>query len=188
MAALGALGLRAVGVDPEEGCVQASARYGEARQGRIEDLPSMLHGESFDVVICSHLLEHLPDPADARRCIGGLSAERYIFAVPNILRPARIVRTSLGRRHGDHPHHLFGWGHAEFERFLKGCGFQVVAWHEDRVTFMPVGGRLGALFGRWLQPLEERWLVKLFPMLSSSLIVSCVRTDGRSSAEGGPSV
>lgn len=167
-------GFSVAGVDPEAECVQASARFGEVHEGGVEDLTRLFGAEKFDAVVCSHVLEHLESPFLALRHMRDLSAQRYVFAVPNLLRPARIVRALLNKRRGDHDHHLYGWGHAEFERLLEECGFRVVAWYQDRVTFMPLGGRLGAWLGRWLRLFEERWLPRLFPMLSSSLIVVCV--------------
>ncbi|WP_353252935.1 class I SAM-dependent methyltransferase [Salinisphaera sp. PC39] len=184
MAALTDAGFRMVGVDPEAECVEASAHHAEAHQGGVEDIAAMFGDETFSAVICSHVLEHLRDPHGALCHMRRINANRYVFAVPNILRPARIVRAVLGKRRGDHPHHLFGWGHAEFERLLRDCGFRVVAWHQDRVTFMPLGGRLGAFLGRWLRSLEERFLVRVFPVLSSSLIVACVRDDLEHGQEG----
>lgn len=177
MSALVETGFDMVGVDPEEACVEASSHYAETHQCGVEGVAEMFGDEAFSAVVCSHVLEHLPNPHAALSHMRGIRASRYVFAVPNILRPARIVRALLGKRRGDHPHHLFGWGHAEFERLLRNCGFRMVAWHQDRVTFMPLGGRLGARLGRWLRHLEERWLVRAFPMLSSSLIVACVRDD-----------
>lgn len=184
MRALGQAGFRMIGLDSEAACVAASAAYGEVHQGSVGDVEETFKGVGFEAVICSHLLEHLPDPHRALRAMRSLDARRYVFAVPNILRPARLIRALFRRRRGDHPHHLFGWGHAEFERLLRDCGFQVVAWHADRVTIVPFGGRTGTLLTRWLRPFEERGLARLFPMLSSSLIVSCVQ-DGVA-PPGGP--
>lgn len=170
---LRAQGYATHGMDMEPGCVETASRFGDCRQGSIEDIARVFADRKFDVVVCSHVLEHLDSPQAALRIFAGLQARGYVFAVPNPLRPVRMLRALSNSRRADHPEHVHAWGHAEFEALLGRCGFAVDAWYADRVTLNPLHGRLGYALARLLEPLESRLLPYLLPMLSSSLIVRC---------------
>ncbi len=115
----------------------------------------------------------LSAPHAALTALRELDCPRYVFAVPNVLRPARIVRSLLGSARGDHAAHVFGWGRAELASLLRNAGFRSAAWYTDRVTVNPLGGRAGALATRLLEPLEAAILPRVFPLFSSSRIVAC---------------
>ncbi|WP_139840993.1 MULTISPECIES: class I SAM-dependent methyltransferase [unclassified Methylocaldum] len=173
LALLNDRGYEAVGVDVEPACVEAASAYGRCLQGTVEDLPGLFDPGTFDVVVCSHVLEHQDAPAEALRRMAVLRAKRYVFAVPNLLRGIRMTRALAGSRTPDHPAHLYGWGRAEFGALLAHCGYAVTSEYPDRVTINPMSGRLGSLFSGILEPLEVRWLPRFFPLLSSSIIVGC---------------
>lgn len=166
------------GMDLEPACVEAAGRFGDCRQGGIEDIARVFADRRFDVVVCSHVLEHLDSPQSALKAFAALKARGYVFAVPNPLRPVRVLRALANSRQADHPEHVHAWGHAEFEALLGRCGFSVDAWYTDRVTVNPLHGRLGNTLARLLEPLEARLLPLLLPMLSSSLIVRCHLANG----------
>jgi len=170
---LQARGHAAHGMDMEPGCVEAAGRFGDCRQGGIEDIAQVFADRKFEVVVCSHVLEHLDSPQSALKAFAALKARGYVFAVPNPLRPVRVLRALANSRRADHPEHVHAWGHAEFEALLGRCGFLVDAWYTDRVTVNPLRGRLGSALTRLLEPLEGLLLPRLLPMLSSSLIVRC---------------
>lgn len=166
------------GIDLEPECVKAANQFGICRRGKIKEITRLFPRTKFDVVVCSHVLEHLDSPREALKTLASLRAGVYVFAVPNLLRPARILRALFGSRGGDHPEHVHGWGYAEFTALLSRCGFGTYQRFTDRVTINPFHGRLGSVLTHWLGPLEAGILPKLFPMLSSSIIVRC-RLDTR---------
>jgi len=174
---LAAKGHEAVGVDSEPACVEASSRYARCVSGRLEDLPRLFCRGQFDVIVLSHVLEHLPRPLDALGVLSDMGADCYVVAVPNLHRVSRLVRAVFGSARADHPAHLYGWGRAEFEALLGEAGFSVTSWHADRVTLNPFGGSLGALASGALRPLETRLLPLLFPLVASSLIATCRPTE-----------
>lgn len=177
---LQALGHDTHGMDMEPGCVEVASRFGDCRQGGIEDIARVFPDADFDIIVCSHVLEHLDSPHAALKAFAGLGASGYVFAVPNPLRPIRMVRALFGSWRADHPEHVHAWGHPEFVALLNRCGFTVDAWYADRVTVNPLRGRLGQALSRLLGPLEARLLPRLLPILSSSLIVRChLATEGR---------
>ncbi|QDV65942.1 class I SAM-dependent methyltransferase [Crateriforma conspicua] len=173
------------GVDLEPACVDMAATFGETKLGGFADLGRLGYGPDGvhpNVVVSSHVLEHVDDPLGCLRSAAELRADRYVFSVPNVLRSIRIVRALLGSPRADHPTHVFGWTRPEFETLLQRAGFEVVGWYPDRVTINPLSGRIGTQITRLISPLETRLLPKLFPMLTSSLTVAC-RLQGAGSAE-----
>lgn len=174
---LTALNHEAVGLDPEPACVEAASRYARCELAGVEDVLGVFEPRAFDVVVCSHVLEHLANPIEALRLLKGLQAEAYVFAVPNVHRSARLIRALAGKTTPDHPAHLHGWGRPEFEAALGAAGFEVEGWYVDRVTISPFGGGFGTWLTGALEPLEVRLLPKLLPTLSSSLIARSHRID-----------
>ena len=163
-------GHQVVGIDPNVECVQLGSQYGQCFQGAFEDTMRLFQPEEFDVIVSSHVLEHVLRPIDAMMQLNQLKAKAYIFAVPNVHRNARLIRLLLGSARPDHPNHIYGWGKPEFEAALRTAGFKVLRWYTNRVTINPFGS---ALLTRILAPLEVKLLPRLFPLLSSSLIVYC---------------
>ncbi|TWT80130.1 bifunctional 3-demethylubiquinone-9 3-methyltransferase/ 2-octaprenyl-6-hydroxy phenol methylase [Planctomycetes bacterium CA13] len=176
---LNAAGHTCVGVDVEPDCVELARQFGDTHLGGFDSLASLPLPESLDVVVSSHVLEHVDEPLTCLRQALALGAERYVFAVPNVLRSIRLVRAVTGSPRADHPTHVFGWTRPEFNALLERAGYEVIAWHQDRVTINPLSGKIGTQITRLLSPLETRLLPKLFPMLSSSLIVECRPGKGR---------
>lgn len=162
-----------VGVDLEQDCVELSRQYAQAELGGFDELAAMFPKRSFDVIVSSHVIEHVDNPLECLRQALALEADRYVIAVPNVLRCARLLRALVSSNRGDHPTHVFGWGRPEFQALLERAGLELIRWHCDRVTFNPVPGNLGASITRILSRFETGFLPKLFPGLSSSLIAEC---------------
>jgi SAM-dependent methyltransferase len=79
-----AAGWEALGVDPSEVAVAAARRRGVAvHLGTLDDHP--WQSGSFDLVVFSHSLEHIPEPLDALRAARELLAPggRVAIAAPN---------------------------------------------------------------------------------------------------------
>jgi SAM-dependent methyltransferase len=170
-------GFAATGIDMESACVAMASAHAECRQAAADELPRLFRRGTFDVIVCSHVLEHAGRPIDTLQVLRGLAAGGYVIAVPNLLRPARVFRAALGRGRGDHPTHLYGWGRAELDTALRAAGFAPTRWYGDRVTISPFGGPAGGLLSRLLSPLEVGLLPRVFPLMASSLIAACVAAE-----------
>ena len=93
-------------------------------------------GETFDVVMMHHSIEHVPDPARTL-------AEAGEWLAPSGLMVIRIpVRQGWAWReygtnwvHLDPPRHLYHWTVAGFTRFVEQCGFAVVDQGFDGTIF-----------------------------------------------------
>lgn len=154
-------GFECLGIDFNERLVTlATERYGvPARVERIENLVTL--GETFDLVILSHVLEHVEGPTDLLRNIhrilnpGGL----LVIEVPN--RNWRSIGYNLRRGTCGWdcypPHHLTFWSDTALAHVLRRSGFDVLECRPrpfddlNRVkTFLQ--NRMGLTSGPFLRP------------------------------------
>ena len=76
---------------------------------------------SFDLVVCTEVLEHLPDPQVALREICRVSGRYCLFSVPHepLFRLSNLIRGKSITRLGNDLDHLQNWSRAGFIRLLK---------------------------------------------------------------------
>jgi 2-polyprenyl-3-methyl-5-hydroxy-6-metoxy-1,4-benzoquinol methylase len=83
---------------------------------------------SFDLSICTEVLEHLENPTKAVEEIRRVTSKYIVFSVPNepffIL--ANLLRGKYIKSFGNHPEHINHWTIKGFESFLKKQGLVVV--------------------------------------------------------------
>lgn len=127
-------GWRAVGLDPGAEWVAYGRReYGlDLRTGFYTG--ASLPGETFDLILWSHVIEHVLDPAPVLAAIREqLADDGYLFiGTPNVLAPKRKLHPGLFG--GDHVR-LFS--HRTLTTYLRKNGFRVIALE----TFRPRGIR-----------------------------------------------
>lgn len=84
--------------------------------------------KSFDLSLCTEVLEHLEDPARAIAEIKRVTSKYIVFSVPNepffIL--ANFMRGKYLKNLGNHPEHINHWTFWGFENFLKSQGLTIV--------------------------------------------------------------
>jgi 2-polyprenyl-3-methyl-5-hydroxy-6-metoxy-1,4-benzoquinol methylase len=123
------IGTILVGIDTSAEALKLSAHIFpklHVRQGSIYTIPYADH--SFDLVICTEVLEHLEDTARALSELGRVSRGYVLLSVP--WEPwFRLTNFFLGkyvRRWGNHPEHVHQWTRKQFEQLLQKHGFKIV--------------------------------------------------------------
>lgn len=116
------------GVDMSPGAVEFARRLEPSAQWEVADLRAMRFGDaSFDLVLCSQVLEHIPDPARVRDELARVSARWLLLSVP--LEPAfrAICALTIATGVGQDPGHVNFWTPRAFRSFLQPVG-RLVAW------------------------------------------------------------
>lgn len=88
------------------------------KQGSIYKLP--YRNRSFDVVICTEVLEHLKEPAKAITEMLRVSKKYLILSVPNdpLFMFSNFIRGKNLSRFGNDPGHINHWNPSGLRRFL----------------------------------------------------------------------
>ena len=86
--------------------------------------------QQFDLVILSHVMEHLLEPAKMLEQIGGLlkPGGEFLVIVP-LEAPARKISPR------DDNHHLYSWNAQTLNEFLLACGFSARSLSVKRYGF-----------------------------------------------------
>lgn len=95
------------------------------RHGSIYDLP--YKQSSFDLVICTEVLEHLENPQKALAQLSRVSKKYVLVTVPNepFFRLSRLLKGMDIGKLGNHPEHIQHWTFSSFPRFVKNKGLQI---------------------------------------------------------------
>ena len=111
--------------------LQAKEKYPQIlfEMGDIRRLP--FAADSFELVLCLEVLEHLPDPSPALRELRRVSSRHCLISVPHepFFRLANLLRGKNIGAWGNDPEHLHNWRAGQFIRMV-GDYFQV-----DRVLY-----------------------------------------------------
>ncbi|MFH0876144.1 MAG: class I SAM-dependent methyltransferase [archaeon] len=80
--------------------------------------------DSFDLVVCNEVLEHVKDYRSALSNIMKVSRRFVIISVPNEpwFRFACILRLKYLSNFGNHPAHVNNWTKGQFKELLRGYG------------------------------------------------------------------
>lgn len=156
-------------LDPE--CVRLSSTFGKASLLDVEAPVQQFGENSFDVVACFHVLEHVPRPLETMRDLRKIARKYVLVAVPNLSRPKDYLR----KRNWDgkvNEGHLQSWDHSHFRNLAeKHCGMKILAWGHDAVVFPPFSNVVERAFGdNAAKRLETGLFKKLWPYASISVI------------------
>lgn len=96
------------------------------KKGDIYKLP--YKNNSFDLVICTEVLEHLENPKKAYRELLRVSRKYVLVSVPNepFFTIQRIGRLQNVLHLGAHPEHIQHWTFPAFTKFMKVKGVKIV--------------------------------------------------------------
>jgi 2-polyprenyl-3-methyl-5-hydroxy-6-metoxy-1,4-benzoquinol methylase len=161
-------GLKLTGADIDPECVRIAAENVELEQTIVVTPETDLgeeHRHEFDVMVCSHVLEHTFAPADfLKRHLelvkpGGVA----VLLVPNPVRPD-VIFGNITRKHYVNRGHVFTWDRSHWMNFLENIlELEVITYSAD---FVPLG-KLAKIPG--VRSLESG-LAKILPWFSFSNI------------------
>jgi SAM-dependent methyltransferase len=120
-----------------------------AEEGDLTALP--FDDDAFDLVVCTEVLEHLPDPAAVLRELGRVSAGHLLLTVPHepFFRTGNLLAGRYASRLGSTPGHLSTWGRRGFLRVVASelepvRWFSAFPWQGVVARPRMDGGGLGA--------------------------------------------
>jgi 2-polyprenyl-3-methyl-5-hydroxy-6-metoxy-1,4-benzoquinol methylase len=118
----GVLPTRAVAVDVSADAVAFTAkRFPEVEVTRhsVDDLP--FADDSFELVVCLEVLEHLSDPATALTELARVGTGHLVVSVPHEpwFRIGSLLRGQYVRSFGNHPEHVNHWNPRSLRAFLE---------------------------------------------------------------------
>lgn len=89
------------------------------KKGTIYKLP--YKANSFDVVLCTEVLEHLEDPEKALVELKRVAKKYLVLSVPNepLFTIQRVLRGKNVWKLGAHPEHIQHWSSSAFKQFVK---------------------------------------------------------------------
>ena len=88
--------------------------------GNVYSIPMKAH--SYDLVLCTEVLEHLDSPLEALQEIKRISKRYCLLSVPNepSFRGLSLLRGNYIGRLGKHPEHVHTFSSAQFLQLLDG--------------------------------------------------------------------
>jgi trans-aconitate methyltransferase len=122
-------GASITGVDLSASAVEAARLRVPAGRFEVASFEQLgAWSQRFDLVICSEVLEHLPDPAAGLAALRALATRHALLTVPwePWFQLANLARGKYLARLGNHPEHVQRWSHGAFVR-LAGASFERVA-------------------------------------------------------------
>ena len=117
------------GIDLNRDSVEFAARRipsGSFQVGDLTDLP--FEDDSFDLVLCLEVLEHIPDPVPALAELSRVCRGDLVLSVPSEpwFRLGSLARGKYLKGWGNHPEHVNHWNPRSLRDFL-GASTEVVA-------------------------------------------------------------
>jgi SAM-dependent methyltransferase len=112
------------GVDLNPESVRFAAERLPGDRFDTADLLSLpFEDDSFDLVLCLEVLEHIPDPRPALAELARVSSGELILSVPHEpwFRLGNLARGKYLAGLGNHPEHVNHWNPRTFREFLSGA-------------------------------------------------------------------
>jgi SAM-dependent methyltransferase len=104
---------------------------------------SLVPDNSIDKVICHHVLEHLPSPAQALEEIRRiLSPDGYLLLFVPV---EEGLRFSFYNRN-DQNHHLYSWNCQSLGNLISLCGFRLIECKKMKFGFQKISATINSFF------------------------------------------
>ncbi|MCJ7563455.1 MAG: class I SAM-dependent methyltransferase [Candidatus Aminicenantes bacterium] len=170
MKSLAENGFRAIGVDLRIECASISKEFGKVIVADLMTLDSIFPENSFDLAICSHVLEHIENSKQAVEIIKKISAKWLMIIVPNL---TRLPNFFLRRPRYINEGHLHGWDSHHLKTLLElNCHLKIVRWVQDGIYLTPLHQGIW-IHSKILDFIEYKFLPLLAPQMANSLIAVC---------------
>ena len=134
--------------DAYDGCLEATQSRGNVSESyKVDEIAfniADLVDKSYDIVVMSHVLEHLMFPAQALDEVMDLinPGGYLIVAVPNPVRPT-VLLTNIFKMHYVNRGHIHAWDRSHWKNFLETImGFTVKEYRTDFIQ-IPFSARVG---------------------------------------------
>jgi len=113
---------RIVGVDIDAVAIEQAEQRNpgvEFQLGSVLDL--RFHDNVFDLIVCSEVLEHVPDPHAALNELCRVSSKHVILSVPNepFFRISNLLALNHLRDLGNAPGHVHHWNASSFRELVS---------------------------------------------------------------------
>jgi len=115
-------GIRLWGVDASERAIARARQRCPEATFEVASVDSFdAGGKSFDLVVCSEVLEHLESPERALARLASLAGSHALLTVPwePWFRLANLARGKYLRNLGNHPEHVQQWTRRGFVRVVE---------------------------------------------------------------------
>ncbi|MCL5439121.1 MAG: class I SAM-dependent methyltransferase [Patescibacteria group bacterium] len=122
------IGEKLEGVDNSNLAISIGQKMFSDLSLKISDINHLpYNNNSFDLVVCSEVLEHLENPTKALAEIKRISKKYILLTVPNepFYRISRFLRGINILNFGDHPEHINQWGIFSFKNFLINTNLKI---------------------------------------------------------------
>jgi SAM-dependent methyltransferase len=163
------------GIDFDDECLALAAKYGSVHKRDLTNLKQNISENSFDVVILSHVLEHLANPIEFLKQIKFISSRWIVVACPNPVRPKVLIKYGLRARNYSNQGHVYSWDRSHLSTFLERYNhLRISDWATDDIKIVPFRSIRRLIKGLGLlDRLEMRVLPRYLPYFSSSIIALC---------------
>lgn len=167
----GKQGYDVLGTDADEECVKISGNHGTSVLLDTSDPLRQFGENSFDAVVCNHVLEHVPSPVETIQILSKIARKAVVIAVPNLKTLTRLFCRTINAS-AVNEGHLQSWDHAHLQSLAERHGeLRLVEWGFD-TTILPGFSRFGPkLIGQsGMIKLETKIFPKLFPYHGLSVL------------------
>lgn len=158
------------GIDLSENRVETAKKFAPIavlKTGDAQDIP--FEDETFDIVVCSEVIEHCPDDmkvlAELYRILKTNSF--LILTVPNLYTLESISKLLIGKRIAPPPYHLREYSYNQLIREVGGAGFKILKF-QSIGFYIP---KMSLFFKSRLLTTFLFSLAKIFPKHSRIFII-----------------
>lgn len=164
-------GYNVTGTDADEECVRISSQAGKTLLLDTRDPLSQFGENSFDAVVCYHVMEHVPSPIETIGILSKIARKAVVIAVPNLQTLTHLFRKKIDMSSVNEGH-LQSWDHAHLLSLAqRHANLELIEWGFD-TTILPVFNRFGPkLIGQsGMIYLETNVFTRLFPYHGLSVL------------------